>query len=50
MRDVTTKLSQTLDEKKKNEEMLKQHAQELKQQLIIMKTKVERAEEIHKEK
>ena len=30
--------------------MLKQHAQELKQQLIIMKTKVERAEEIHKEK
>jgi len=50
LRDVTTKLSQTLDEKKKNEEMLKQHAQELKQQLIIMKTKVERAEEIHKEK
>ena len=47
---MTTKLSQTLDEKKKNEEMLKQHAQELKQQLIIMKTKVERAEEIHKEK
>ena len=50
LKDLTSKLSQTLDEKKKNEETLKQHAQELKQQLIIMKTKVERGEEIHKEK
>jgi len=50
LKDLTSKLSQTLDEKKKNEETLKQHAQELRQQLIIMKTKVERGEEIHKEK
>jgi len=43
MRDLTQKLQLTLEEKKKNEDALKQHGQELKQQLIIMQTKLERA-------
>ena len=40
----------TLEEKKKNEDALKQHGQELKQQLIIMQTKLERAGEMDKVK
>ena len=47
---MTQKLQLTLEEKKKNEDALKQHGQELKQQLIIMQTKLERAGEMDKVK
>jgi len=50
MRDLTQKLQLTLEEKKKNEDALKQHGQELKQQLIIMQTKLERAGEMDRVK
>ena len=50
MKDVQTKLAATLEEKKKMEDTLKHHAQELKQQILIMQTKLDRAAEIDKAK
>lgn len=50
VKDLQTKIAMLTDEKKKSEDTLRHHAQELKQQLIIMQTKLDRAVEIDKAK
>jgi hypothetical protein len=48
-KDLLAKLESVVEDKKKNEDALKSHAQELKQQLILMQTKLDRAGELDKD-
>ena len=48
-KDLLTKLESVMEEKKKNEDALKAHAQELKQQIILLQTKLDRAAELDKD-
>ena len=48
-KDLLAKLESVVEDKKKNEDALKSHAQELRQQLILMQTKLDRAGELDKD-
>ena len=48
-KDLLAKLESVVEDKKKNEDALKSHAQELRQQLILMQSKLDRAGELDKD-